>query len=230
MIQKKVLAGVAVVGLLAAAWAMMGRQTPGKALEQEPSPPAVTAPVSTLEAAPVPTPTPTPAPTPTPEPTATPQPLFELVSETRYTNTQANIRASYTVNSAKITTLPLNTELQVIGTGIANTEAEGWLKVEFNGKEAFISGSLTSPYKIEVQQPVKVDKPVQQPEQKAEAVLPQENVTVQQPVQQQPVEEPVETPDKGIDPSLPSAGSRFGDHTGLEGVPSDTDYSKYTIK
>lgn len=166
MIKKKALAGVAVLGLLAAAWAVAGRQTPGKSLEQEPTPPAVTAPASTPEATPTPTPapvpTPTPAPTPTPEPT--PRPLFEEAQETRYTNTSANIRASHTTASNKLATLPINTEVQVIGIGVQNTEAEGWSKIEFNASEAYISSSLLSDSRIEIQQPVQ-QKPVQNSQQ-----------------------------------------------------------------
>jgi len=168
MIKKKALAGVAVLGLLAVVWAMAGRQTPGKTLEQEPTPPAVTVPASTPKATPTPTPapvpTPTPAPTPTPTPEPTPQPLFEETQETRYTNTSANIRASHTTASNKLATLPINTEIQVIGIGVQNTEAEGWSKIEFNASEAYVSSSLLSDSKTEIQQPVQ-QKPVQSSQQ-----------------------------------------------------------------
>lgn len=178
MIKKKALAGVAVLGVLAVAWAMAGRQTPGKSLEEESTPPAVTVPASTPEVTPTPTPAPVPTPTPAPTPTPTPepmsQPLFEETQETRYTNTSANIRASHTTASNKLATLPINTEIQVIGIGVQNTEAEGWSKIEFNGAEAYISSSLLSDFKIEIQQQSQMQKP-QEP--KAQE---------QQPIQQQP--------------------------------------------
>ena len=95
---------------------------------------------------------PTPAPSETPAPTPAPAQLFTEVSAIKYTNTSANLRDTYSTSGKKVTTLPLNTEINVIGTGIPDTEAAGWSKIQFNGKEAYISSSLLSDYKIEIQQ------------------------------------------------------------------------------
>lgn len=122
----------------------------------------------------------TPAPSETPAPT--PAQLFTEVSVIKYTNTSANLRDTYSTTGKKLTTLPLNTEINVIGTGIPDTEAAGWSKILFNGKEAYISSSLLSDYKIEIQQPVQTQKPAQQPE----TVLPKDTTPTQQPVQQKP--------------------------------------------
>ena len=111
------------------------------------------------------TPTPAPAPSGTTDPvesqTPTPIELFESIIATKYTNTAANIRESYTTTSAKIATLPINTEIKVIGIGLEGTEASGWSKIEFNETEVYVSSSLLSDFKIEIQQPVQTQKPQQ---------------------------------------------------------------------
>lgn len=116
----------------------------------------------------------------TPDPvesqTPTPIELFESIIATKYTNTAANIRESYTTTSTKIATLPINTEIKVIGIGLDGTEASGWSKIEFNGSEVYVSSSLLSDFKIEIQQPVQTQKP--------QTALPKEDTPVQKPTQQ----------------------------------------------
>ena len=141
--------------------------------------------------------TPTPAPSETPAPSPTPAQLFTEVSVIKYTNTSANLRDTYSTSGKKVTTLPLNTEINVIGTGIPETEAAGWSKILFNGKEAYISSSLLSDYKIEIQQPV------QQPQ----------KPTGQQSAGQQPaVQQPVVDQKPAGDQPIVDGGEHLVDH------------------
>lgn len=147
--------------------------------------------------------------TPIPAPSETPAPaqLFTEVSVIKYTNTSANLRDTYSTSGKKLTTLPLNTEINVIGTGIPDTEAAGWSKIQFNGKEAYISSSLLSDYKIEIQQ----QKPTGQ------------QSAGQQPAMQQPVV------DQKPDGDQPAVGETFVDPdrtaTGVTERPPKVDTS-----
>ena len=63
----------------------------------------------------------------------TKEPKFTDVNETVYTTKKCNIRKSYSTDSDKIATLEKNTKLTRKGIG-----DNGWSKVEYNGKTAYV--------------------------------------------------------------------------------------------
>lgn len=147
--------------------------------------------------------------TPAPAETQAPIELFESIIATKYTNTAANIRESYTTTSAKIATLPINTEIKVIGIGLEGTEASGWSKIEFNGSEVYVSSSLLSDFKIEIQQPVQTQKP--------QTALTKEDTPVQQPTQQKPSSSQG-VPQEILD-ALEASGSKPSAEGGFDRLP-----------
>lgn len=68
----------------------------------------------------------------------------QTVTKTLYVNsTTVNLRKEANTTSEIVTTLPINTEVEVI------SEADGWCNVKANGKEGYISSSLLSTTKQE---------------------------------------------------------------------------------
>lgn len=67
-------------------------------------------------------------------PPETPTANFSSVNETVYTTERCNVRESYSTSSKKIDTISAGKELKRTGVG-----DNGWSKVEYNGKEAYIS-------------------------------------------------------------------------------------------
>ena len=72
------------------------------------------------------------------------QPTQEVQIKTKYINsTTVNVRQEANTTSSIITTVPVNTEVQVYG------EENGWSKVKVNNVEGYISSSLLSDNKQE---------------------------------------------------------------------------------
>jgi hypothetical protein len=65
---------------------------------------------------------------------------FTEVNETVYATSTVNIRASYTTSSDKVGSL--STGGSLTRTGIGTGDAEGWSRVEYNGKTCYISSSF----------------------------------------------------------------------------------------
>lgn len=65
------------------------------------------------------------------------EPTFTAVNETVYTKDSCNVRESYSTDSKKITKLEKGKQLKRIGVG-----DNGWSKVEYNGKNVYISSQF----------------------------------------------------------------------------------------
>lgn len=76
---------------------------------------------------------------------ATPNGVESISPITKYTNKDCNVRSLPDANSELVNTLPVNTEVTVVGI----TES-GWSQIENNGILCFIKSSLLSDSKIEV--------------------------------------------------------------------------------
>lgn len=103
---------------------------------------------------PEPEPEPEPAPEPDdskPEPTQE-EPTFTDVNETVYVKSRVNVRTSYTTSSKSYGLLDIGTELTRTGIG-----SNGWSRVNYDGKTAYISSSYLTKEKIEEEEPTFTD-------------------------------------------------------------------------
>ena len=101
-----------------------------------------------------PEPEPEPAPEPDdskPEPTQE-EPTFTDVNETVYVKSRVNVRTSYTTSSKSYGLLDIGTELTRTGIG-----SNGWSRVNYDGKTAYISSSYLTKEKIEEEEPTFTD-------------------------------------------------------------------------
>lgn len=105
---------------------------------------------STPEPEPEPEPDPEPN-NPTPEPTQE-EPTFTDVNEIVYVKSRVNVRASYTTSSKSYGLLDIGTELTRTGVG-----SNGWSRVNYDGKTAYISSSYLTKEKIEEEEPTFTD-------------------------------------------------------------------------
>ena len=143
--------------------------TPAQTTEQSdvPAETAAPTPEATEEPTPEPTAEPTPEPTeaPTPEPTAepTPEPTAEPTPEPApqvvytYTDMNATMYATQTVNvrdlpgtdGSKVGSLSTNQEVAVTG----QCNETGWYRFDYNGQTAFVSNKYLSTEMVEVTPP-----------------------------------------------------------------------------
>ena len=101
--------------------------------------------------------------------------LFTDCNETVYATGTVNIRASYTADSEKLGSLNKGDSVTRTGIAIADTEAEGWSRVELSdGTVAYISSKYLS-----------TTKPVVQQQQQQQTSKPSGGTTTQQQQQQQ---------------------------------------------
>lgn len=132
--------------------------------------------ITVNSATPAPAPAPVPDPEPTPEPDNTPvqpatlavsqpvkEPEFKSVNDKVYATKSMNVRSSWSTDSKKVGGLSEGEE--VVRTGIGDN---GWSRITYNGKTAYVSSSLITTTKPEEKPESDETKPdendVQEPE------------------------------------------------------------------
>lgn len=78
----------------------------------------------------------------------TQEPTFTAVNETIYAKSKANVRSSYSTSSSIVGSLKVGDSLTRIG-----ISSNGWSKVTYNGKTAYVSSSLLTKTKPEEEKP-----------------------------------------------------------------------------
>lgn len=106
--------------------------------------------------------------------------LTECSPQTKYTNTNANIRATPDKSGTLVNTVSINTEFQVTA-----TTDTGWSRIESNGVVCFIKSSLLSDTKTEVKQPSKPQSNTSQSQTQTQPSQPQASEPQQTPSQPQ---------------------------------------------
>lgn len=99
-------------------------------------------------------------------PSTDPAPSFTAVNETVYAKSKANVRSSYSTSSSIVGSLKIGDSVTRTGIG-----SNGWSKITYNGKTAYVSSSLIT--KTKPEEPNEADKPneMQTPDKKDDLKL-----------------------------------------------------------
>lgn len=108
-------------------------------------------PEQTTRTAPETTPAPESVPTPAQEGTTAQEQLFTDCNETLYATTTVNVRDTYSTSGNKLGSLAKAQEITRTGIGIG--DADGWSRVVFQGREAYVSSDYLSATKPQISKP-----------------------------------------------------------------------------